>query len=225
MHIPDGFINGATSAGFAVAAVGGVGIAIRQAGTYLNERQVPLAGLVAAFVFAAQMFNFPVIPGMSGHLIGGVLTAVLLGPWGGAVVLSVVVIVQGIFFADGGLSALGLNIMNIGLIITLGGYLIYLGVLRAFPAMRSPVARSAGIAAFLSVPLASMGFVIQFIIGGNVDIPIGGMVAAILGVHLLIGVGEGVLTGLIVGTVMHNRPDLVYGATRYIENRAKKARR
>ncbi|MDQ3781632.1 MAG: energy-coupling factor ABC transporter permease, partial [Actinomycetota bacterium] len=116
MHIPDGFINGTTSAAAGVVAAGGVGVALRQTGRYLGERQVPLAGLVAAFVFAGQMFNFPVIPGMSGHLIGGVLAAVLVGPWAGLLIITVVLVVQGVFFADGGLSALGLSVINMGLI-------------------------------------------------------------------------------------------------------------
>ena len=135
MHIPDGFINGATSAGFGVAAAGGVGAALRQTGKYLSERQVPLAGLVAAFVFAAQMVNFPVVSGMSGHLLGGVLAAVLVGPWAGFVVVAVVLLVQGIFFADGGLSALGLNIVNLGFIGAVGGYAIYRALLRALPTL------------------------------------------------------------------------------------------
>ena len=219
MHIPDGFINGAASAGFGVVAVGGVGAAVRRTGTYLNERQVPLAGFVAAFVFAAQMFNFPVISGMSGHLIGGVLAAVLLGPWAGSVVLAVVVVVQAMFFADGGLTAVGLNIVNIGLITTLGGYALYRIMLRVLPKTDRLVAQSAGIAAFISVPLASMGFVAQFAIGGNADIAIGTLTTAMLATHVLIGIGEGVITGLVVATIMRSRPDLVYGAPQYAGGR------
>lgn len=215
MHIPDGFINGATSAGFGIAAAGGVGAALRQTGRYLNERQVPLAGLVAAFVFAAQMVNFPVISGMSGHLLGGVLAAVLVGPWAGFVVLSVVLLVQGIFFADGGLSALGLNIVNLGFIGAVGGYAIYRLLLRALPKNQKGVIVSAGIAAGVAVPLAAIGFVVQYAIGGTTDISVGTVFTAMLGTHLLIGIGEGLITAMVIGAVVRSRPDLVYGAPDY----------
>ncbi len=219
MHIPDGFINGATSAGFGVAAAGGLGAALRQTGRYLNERQVPLAGLVAAFVFAAQMVNFPVVSGMSGHLLGGVLAAVLVGPWAGFVVLSVVLLVQGIFFADGGLSALGLNIVNLGFVGAIGGYWIYRLLLRALPKNPRGVTLSAGIAAGVAVPLAAMGFVIQYAIGGTTDVSVGTVLTAMLGTHILIGIGEGVITTLVVGAVVRTRPDLVYGAPQYTGHR------
>jgi cobalt/nickel transport system permease protein len=219
MHIPDGFINGATSAGFGIAAAGGVGAAVRQTGRYLNERQVPLAGLVAAFVFAAQMVNFPVISGMSGHLLGGVLAAVLIGPWAGFVVIAVVLLVQGIFFADGGLSALGLNIVNLGFLGAIGGYLIYRMLLRVLPKTERGVILAAGIAAGIAVPLAAMGFVVQYAIGGTTDVSVGTVFAAMLGTHILIGIGEGIITALVIGAVVRTRPDLVYGAPQYTGDR------
>ncbi len=220
MHIPDGFINGATSAGFGVVAAGGVGAAVRQTGRYLNERQVPLAGLVAAFVFAAQMFNFPVTAGMSGHLLGGVLAAVLVGPWAGLLVMSVVLVVQGLFFADGGLTALGLTIVNMGLIGAVGGYYLYRGILHVLPKKSRSVTVAAGIAAFLSVPLAAAGFVAQFAVGGTADVSLSAVATAMIGTHILIGIGEGILTALIVGAVMASRPDLVYGAPAYTGDRS-----
>lgn len=215
MHIPDGFINGATSAGFGVAAAGGLGTAIRQTGKYLSERQVPLAGLVAAFVFAAQMVNFPVLSGMSGHLLGGVLAAVLVGPWAAFVILAVVLVVQGVFFADGGLSALGLNIINMGMIGAVGGYWIYRILLRLLRSGEKTVAAAAGIAAGLAVPLAAMGFVAEYAIGGASDVSLAAVFTAMLGTHLLIGLGEGVITALVIGAVVRTRPDLVYGAPAY----------
>ncbi len=213
MHIPDGVINGPTSAGFGVIAAGGVGVALRRTGAYLSERQVPLAGLVAAFVFAAQMFNFPVISGMSGHLIGGLLAAVLVGPWAAVLVLSVVLAVQGLFFADGGLSALGLNIVNMGVIAPLGGYAVYRLLVGILPRSTRVVPLAAGLAAFASVVLAATGFVIEFAIGGTADVSTGAVLTAMLGAHVLIGIGEALLTALIVSAVMASRPDLVYGAT------------
>lgn len=215
MHIPDGFINATTSAGFGVAAVGGLGAAIRQTGKYLSDRQVPLAGLVAAFVFAAQMVNFPVISGMSGHLLGGVLAAVLVGPWAGFVILSVVLFVQSIFFADGGLSALGLNVANLGFLGAVGGYAIYRILLKLVSNDSRGITLAAGGAAAIAVPLAAMGFVAQYAIGGSSDVSIGAVFAAMLGTHILIGIGEGLITAMVIGAVVSSRPDLVYGAPKY----------
>lgn len=215
MHIPDGFINGATSAGFGIAAAGGLGAALRQTGKYLSERQVPLAGLVAAFVFAAQMVNFPVISGMSGHLLGGVLAAVLVGPWAAFVVVSVVLMVQGIFFADGGLSALGLNIVNLGFLGAVGGYAVYRVLLKVMPKDDRGVILAAGIAAGVAVPVAAMGFVLQYAIGGTTDVSVGSVLTVMLATHILIGIGEGIITAMVIGAVVRSRPDLVYGAPAY----------
>lgn len=212
MHIPDGIINGATSAGYAAAAAGGLGVALRRTGAYLSEREVPLAALVAAFVFAAQMVNFPVIVGMSGHLLGGVLAAVLVGPAAGFVVLSVVLVVQGLVFADGGLSALGLNVINMALVGAIGGYALFRLIARVVRSSSRGVAVSAALAAFVSVPLAAASFVLEFAIGGTADVSLGKVAAAMMGSHVLIGVGEAIITGVVVGAVMASRPDLVFGA-------------
>ncbi|MEQ1787176.1 MAG: energy-coupling factor ABC transporter permease, partial [Acidimicrobiales bacterium] len=122
MHVPDGFINAGTSVGAGALALGTMAVAVRRTRDELSERMVPLAALTAAFIFAVQMLNFPVASGTSGHLLGGVLAAVLVGPWAGAICVTVVLVVQALLFADGGLSALGLNIVNLGLVGTLGGY-------------------------------------------------------------------------------------------------------
>jgi cobalt/nickel transport system permease protein len=209
MHIPDGFINIPTSAGFGAAAAGGIWYSLQRAARFLDDRRVPLAGLVAAFVFAAQMVNFPVAAGTSGHLIGGVLAAVLVGPWLGALVLTVVLVVQGVFFADGGLSALGLNVFNMAIIGTLGGYLLYRGIVALLPKTRPATAGAAGVAAGLSVPLAAFGFVLQYAIGGEGGASLGTVAAAMGGVHVLIGIGEGLITAVVVGAVLATRPDLV----------------
>lgn len=212
MHIPDGFINIPTSAGFGAAALGGVWYSIRRAARLLDDRRIPLAGLVAAFVFAAQMVNFPVAAGTSGHLIGGVLAAVLVGPWLGTLVLTVVLVVQGFFFADGGLSALGLNVFNMALVGTLGGYLICRGLIAILPKNRPGTLVSAGLAAGLSVPLAAFAFVLQYAIGGEGGVALTTVAAAMGGVHLLIGIGEGLITAMVVGAVLASRPDLVAAA-------------
>jgi cobalt/nickel transport system permease protein len=214
MHIPDGFINLPTSAGFGAAAAGGVWYSLRRAAGVLDDRRIPLAGLAAAFVFAAQMVNFPVASGTSGHLIGGVLAAVLLGPWLGVVVLTVVLVVQGIFFADGGVSAIGLNVFNMAVVGALAGYLIYFLILRVLPSVLASVPIAAGAAAGISVVLSALGFSLQYLIGGEGGVDPGTVAVAMVAVHVLIGIGEGLITALVVAAVLRARPDLVTGASR-----------
>jgi cobalt/nickel transport system permease protein len=211
VHIPDGFINAPTSLAAGAVAAGGVGVSLRRAAQTLQERQAPLAGLVAAYIFAAQMLNFPVAAGTSGHLLGGVLAAVLVGPWAGCICVAVVLVVQSLF-ADGGLTALGLNITNMAVVGVFGGWAIFRLLRRALPATKSSVAVSAGIAAGISVVLAATAFVVEYAIGGAGGAPVGTVLAAMVGVHTLIGIGEGVITALTVGVVLGVRPDLVYGA-------------
>lgn len=213
MHIPDGVIGPGVSAAAGVVAAGGFGVAVSRARRYLTDRLVPMAALVTAFVFAGQMINFPVLPGMSGHLLGGVLAAVLVGPWTGYLVVAIVLIIQAFLFADGGLTALGLNIVNMALIGTVGGYLVYRFIFRIAGSRPDRVAPAAGIAALLSVPLVGLGFVLEFAVGGTAEsLSLGAILVAMVGTHLLIGIGEGVITYFVVGAVMKARPDLVYGS-------------
>lgn len=212
MHIPDGFFDAPTSAGAAVVAAGGVGVALRRAGQELDERRAPLAGLVAAYVFAAQMLNFPVAAGTSGHLLGGALAAILLGPAVGVVCVTVVLSVQALLFADGGLSALGLNVINMAFVAGVGGWLVFMGLRRVLPARPTSVTAAAGLAAGVSVVLASVAFVVEYAIGGTGGASVGTVASAMVGVHTLIGIGEGLITAATVGAVMASRPDLVWGA-------------
>ncbi|HEX7132996.1 MAG TPA: energy-coupling factor ABC transporter permease [Iamia sp.] len=212
MHAPDGFIDGPTSLAMGVVAAGGVGVCLRRAGQELEEKQVPLAGLTAAFVFAVQMLNFPVASGTSGHLLGGVLAAVLVGPYVGALCVTVVVAVQALLFADGGLTALGFNVVNMALVTALGGYLVFVGLRRVLPRTRSAVSLAAGLAAGVGVVLSSLAFSLQYAIGGTGGADAGAVTASMVGVHVLIGIGEGVITGLTVSAVLASRPDLVHGA-------------
>jgi len=211
MHIPDGFINAGTSVGAGVVAAGGLGVAIKKTSEYMEDKQVPLAGLTSAFIFAVQMLNFPVAAGTSGHLLGGVLAAILVGPWAGVICIAVVLIVQALF-ADGGITALGLNILNMGLVTALGGYTLYLALRRILPKRKTSVIVAAGIAAGLSVVLSSIAFWAEFAIGGNVDINLSAVFGAMVGVHALIGIGEGLITAATIALVLSVRPDLVYGA-------------
>lgn len=211
MHIPDGFIDLKTSATFAGAAVIGVGAALRGARKQLDDQSAPLAGLTAVFIFAVQMLNFPVAAGTSGHLLGGALAAVLVGPWAASLALTVVLLMQALLFADGGLTALGLNMFNMSLIGVWVGYAIFIVVKKLLPKKKSSISVAAFLAGLISVPCAAAGFVLQYAIGGTATFSITQVLTAMLGTHFLIGIGEGVITALAVGAVMASRSDLVYG--------------
>ncbi len=157
MHIPDGFIDPGTSAAAGVVAVGAIGMCVKQAGKAIDDREVPLAGLAAAFVFSVQMLNFPVASGTSGHLLGGALAAVLVGPWLGPLCVAVVLLVQALLFADGGLSALGLNILNMAVIGAWGGYLVFVVLRSVLPRARSSIVAASGIAAGVVGAVGSVG--------------------------------------------------------------------
>jgi cobalt/nickel transport system permease protein len=212
MHAPDGFLTGPTALVTGLLTVAVVGFALSRASEELREKAVPLAGVAAAFIFAAQMFNFPVAAGTTGHLMGGALAAVLLGPSVGAVVVTVVVVVQALVFADGGLTALGYNTMNMAIVTSFGGYAAYLGLRRLLPANRAGVVGAAGLAGGISVVLSAISFSLMWLFGASAPVPFDTVFGAMVGVHVLIGIGEGVLTGMAVGAVMASRPDLVYGA-------------
>lgn len=212
MHVPDGFIDIPTSvAGFVIAA-GAVAVSLRGARRELDERAAPLAGLTAVFVFAAQMMNFPVAAGTSGHLLGGALAAVLVGPWTAALCLSVVLLVQGVVFADGGLSALGINITNMAVVGVGVGYLAFRGLRALLPKTRPGVVAAAAVGAFLSVPAAAASFTAWYALGATSSVPVGTVFGAVISVHLLIGAGEAAITAATVAAVLAVRPDLVRGA-------------
>ena len=214
MHVPDGFLNAPTSVATAVVAAAGVGLAIRKAKTELDDRTAPMAGLVATFVFAAQMINFPVGAGTSGHLLGGALAAVLVGPWTGVLCISVVLLVQALLMADGGITALGTNITLMGIVGVFTGWLVFVAVRTVLPKRPSMIAPAAAVGALVSVPVAATVFTLLFAVGGEADIAIGKVLTAMVSWHVVIGVGEAVITFLVVASVMAARPDLVYGARR-----------
>ncbi|MEU8719494.1 energy-coupling factor ABC transporter permease [Streptomyces antimycoticus] len=212
MHVPDGFIDAPVSAVTGVVAAGAVAVSLRGARRELDERTAPLAGLVAAFIFAVQMLNFPVAAGTSGHLLGGALAAILVGPYTGVLCVSVVLLMQGVLFADGGLTALGVNITDMALVTTVVAYAIFRTIVKLAPHRRRTVTVASFVAALVSVPAAAVAFTAIYALGGTADVAIGKVFAAMVGVHVLIGIGEAAITALTVGAVVAVRPDLVYGA-------------
>ncbi|MGV9337611.1 energy-coupling factor ABC transporter permease [Streptomyces sp. NPDC003688] len=213
MHVPDGFIDAPTSAVTGVVAAGALAVSLRGARRELGEeRAAPLAGLVAAFIFAVQMLNFPVAAGTSGHLLGGALAAILVGPYTAVLCVSVVLLMQGVLFADGGLTALGVNITDMAITTTVVSYAVFRGLLALLPRTRRSVTAASFVAALVSVPAAAVVFTLIYAIGGTTNVSLGKVATAMIGVHVLIGIGEAVITALTVGAVVAVRPDLVYGA-------------
>lgn len=212
MHVPDGFIDAPVSIAAGAVAVAGVGIALRGARRELDDRTAPLAGLTAAFVFAAQMLNFPVASGTSGHLLGGTLAAILVGPYTGILCVSVVLLLQALLFADGGLTALGVNITTMALVTVVVGYGLFRLLLRVLPRTKASVSAASFAAAVVSVPAAAVAFTAIYAVGGTADVSIAKVATAMIGVHVLIGIGEALITAVTVSSVLAVRPDLVHGA-------------
>ena len=202
MHVPDGFLDAPTSVATAAVAVGAVSWALRGARRELDERVAPLAGLVAVFVFAAQMLNFPVGAGTSGHLVGAALAAVLVGPYTATLCLTVVLAVQALLFADGGVSAIGTNVLLMGVVAVWVGWGAFRVVLALLPRRLSSVSIAAGAGALLSVPAAALAFVGLYAVGGTVPIPLDTLATAMGAWHLVIGLGEAAITVLAVSSIL-----------------------
>jgi cobalt/nickel transport system permease protein len=208
LHAPDGFVSVPIAVVMWVATAAVIAYAVRQTNRHLDERAVPLLGVMAAFIFAAQMFNFPVAGGTSGHLLGGVLAAVLLGPWAATLVMTAVVAVQALLFQDGGLVIMGANIFNMGIVGTLGGYALYrslCGLLGGEERGRLP---AAGIAAWASVVAGAVAMSIQ--LGASGVVPLEITLPAMIGVHALIGIGEALITVAALGFIAVTRADLFH---------------
>jgi len=207
MHIPDGFLSVATVATTYVVSAGGVGNAVRIANKKLGEKQVPLMGVLAAFIFAAQMLNFPIAGGTSGHLIGAALAAILLGPWASVLIMSCVLIAQCLIFQDGGLVALGANIFNMGIVASFSGYYIYRFVTSLLGNGRRSKLAGGFIAAWSSVFLAAIVCAIELAVSGISPMRV--VLPAMAGLYALIGIGEGLITGAVLSLVLATRADLL----------------
>lgn len=211
MHIPDGFIDTPVSLVALGASAGAVGYALKKTRGQFEDAVAPMAGLAAVFIFAAQMVNFPIAAGTSGHLIGGALAAILIGPYAGILAMTVVIALQAIIFADGGITALGLNLFNLSVLSVIAGWFVFRLILRTLPS-RTGVLVGAFVGGFVNVLAAVAGFVIQFAFGGVGLVELSQVTTAMFSVHTLIGLAEGAITMLVVASVLSTRPDLVWGA-------------
>lgn len=211
MHIPDGFIDIPTSASFGLLAVAGTAVALKKLAQSSTIAPPPMAGLTAVFIFAVQMLNFPVAAGTSGHLLGGALATVLVGPYAASLAVTVVLGVQALLFADGGLSALGLNIFNLSIIAVLVSHLVFVFAKKVMPKNRGSIPIAAAIAALISVPISASAFALQYAVGGTGTAPASTVFAAMFSTHILIGIGEALITMVTVSAIISTRSDLVYG--------------
>ena len=207
MHIPDGFLNAATIATTTVISAGGVANAVRVTGKRLGEKQVPLMGVLAAFIFAAQMLNFPIAGGTSGHFMGAALAAILLGPWGALLIMTCVLIGQCLIFQDGGLLALGANILNMGIIGSFGAYYVYRLVTLLVGNSRRSRLIGGFAGAWAAIFLASVACAVELAVSGSSPIRV--VLPAMAGVHALIGIVEGLVTVAVLSVVMATRADLL----------------
>jgi cobalt/nickel transport system permease protein len=210
LHIPDGFLT------IPLALVGWflvivlIGWALRQTREQLGERQVPLMGILAAFIFAAQMLNFPVAGGTSGHFLGGALAAVIMGPWAATLIMTCVVAIQAFLFQDGGLLVLGWNILNMGVFTAFTGYFVYRGIQRLMGDGRRALFLAGFVGAWLSVMVGAVATSVELALSGTS--PLNVALPAMAGVHALIGIGEGLITVAALAFVARTRSDLLASA-------------
>ncbi len=213
LHIPDGFLNLPVIAVTWAIAIALIAVSLSKSQAEYQERAVPLMGVCAAFIFAAQMINFPIPGGTSGHLLGGTLAGALLGPWAGSLVMVAVFIVQSVFFQDGGLTVLGANILNMGLIGTFAGYYLYKAIRVALGRNKlSGMVVGAAVAAWTSVVIAALVCAVQLAISGTV--PLSVALTAMTTWHILIGIGEAVITVIALSFIWRTRPDMFYDPPR-----------
>lgn len=211
MHIPDGYLSVEVCAVTAAVSAAATGYSIHRMRDSLADRTVPLTGMMASLVFAGQMVNFPVGTGVSGHLMGGVLAATVLGPWAGAVAISLVLVTQWALFSDGGLTALGANILHMAVIGSIGGYAIMATVRKWFGQTPRGTIIGAVVAAWFSVMAAAALFCLEFRLSHHTaDFNFRNLFTLMVSVHALIAIGEAIITGLVLGVIVRQRPDLLY---------------
>jgi cobalt/nickel transport system permease protein len=221
MHVPDGFMNVTMSAATGVISFGTLWAYIRSAKDLIADKFIALTGMMSALIFVLQMINFPIAAGTSGHLPGGALAVIVLGPRLGLICLSVVVIIQSLLFADGGLSALGVNVLNMAIVTSATSWFIVKYWIKFIGKNKTSIVSVSVLAGILSVVFSSIAFTIQYAIGGTISIPVGTVLLAMVTTHFIIGFGEGVITALIITLLIRVRPDLIYAYERSDENTTK----
>lgn len=207
MHIPDGFVDVPIAAATGAVSLGTVAYAVRKTKDDLGDRTIPLLGVTAAFIFAAQMLNFPVAGGTSGHFLGAMFAVALLGVWPAPIVMSVILVVQALGMADGGITALGANVFNMGVVAVFVGYGVFMGLKRLLPRSLSGYLVSVAVASWVSVVAASIAASLELAFSGTT--PLGIALPAMVSVHMVIGIGEALITTAMVAAVLATRPDLV----------------
>ena len=210
LHAPDGFLSIPVAATMWIVTIAVLAVAVRRTNATLDEKAVPMLGVMAAFIFAAQMFNFQVIGGTSGHLLGGVLAAVLLGPWAATLVMACVIGVQALVFQDGGLVVMGANIFNMGVVGTLGGYALYRALATVLGGEERARIPAAGIAAWAAVIAGAACMAVELAISGTA--PLAVTLPTMVGVHVVIGIGEALITMAALAFIAVTRSDLLYAA-------------
>ena len=221
MHVPDGFMNVTMSAATGVISFGTLWAYIRSAKDLIADKFIALTGMMSALIFVLQMINFPIAAGTSGHLLGGALAVIVLGPRLGLICLSVVVIIQSLLFADGGLSALGVNVLNMAIVTSATSWFIVKNWIKFIGKNKTSIVSVSVLAGILSVVFSSIAFTIQYAIGGTISIPVGTVLLAMVTTHFIIGFGEGIITALIITLLIRVRPDLIYAYERSDENTTK----
>jgi len=221
MHVPDGFMNVTMSAATGVISFGTLWAYIRSAKDLIADKFIALTGMMSALIFVLQMINFPIAAGTSGHLLGGTLAVIVLGPRLGLICLSVVVIIQSLLFADGGLSALGVNVLNMAIVTSATSWFIVKYWIKFIGKNKTSIVSVSVLAGILSVVFSSIAFTIQYAIGGTISIPVGTVLLAMVTTHFIIGFGEGIITALIITLLIRVRPDLIYAYERSDENTTK----
>jgi len=225
MHIPDGYISGPIAITSGVAAIVAVEVSAWRASRQLEEQphMVPLLATTGAFVFAAQMLNFPIGGGTSGHFLGAAAIAALLGPWNACMVMALVLTIQCFVFNDGGLTALGANIVNMGIVAGFGGYLAMRGIRAISLRGRTGYLIAAGIGSWMSVVLASAACALELAVSGTS--PLAVVMSAMVGTHAIIGVGEALITTAVLSAVLASRPDILPSWTGATSSGARAGRR
>ena len=210
MHVPDGFINAPVSATAGLLSMGSLWVSTKASNKFLGDKFIAIAGMMSALIFVLQMINFPIGAGTSGHLLGGALAVIILGPSLGIICVSIVVIIQAFIFADGGLSALGINILNMSIVTGLIGWFVIDTWKKIFGDKNFSLILGSFVAGMISVVMSSVAFVVEYALGGTVSVAISSVFIAMVTSHFLIGIGEGVITAFILSLLLKVRSDLVF---------------